>query len=126
MALTARMIGGGISAGQAKAICGNFSTLVATGSAQTDAATVKASTVTSTGADGTKGIILPATANPGEEVTIFNSAGSTLKVYPPVGAAIAVPGTGAGTANAAFSHTTFAVITYTCFSATQWVPNKSA
>ena len=80
-----------------------------------------------TAADGTKGVILPA-ANPGESVQIVNDSASTLKVYPPSGAAIGVPGTsfGAASANAAYSHTTYAVCVYTCYSSTLWTVNKSA
>ena len=123
MTLAAEVMGAGFSAGQAVALGGTTATVAAAGSAQGDATAIKASNVIVTGADGTVGVILPAGYG---SVTIFNNAGSTLKVYPPSGAAIAVPGSGAGTQNAAYSHTTYAVVTYTRYSSTQWVPNKSA
>jgi hypothetical protein len=124
MALAKELMGSGFSAGQASGIGGQNSATTATGSAQGDAATVGASMSTVAGADGTKGVIL--TGQPGDEVWVFNNSGSTLKVYPPTGAAISVPGTGLGSANAAYSHTTFAVCVYKCQSTTQWQVSKSA
>jgi hypothetical protein len=124
MTLAKEVMGAGFSAGQAQALGGQTNAaLAATGSVQGDAATVNASNVIVTGADGTVGVILPADYG---SVTIFNNAGSTLKVYPPSGAAIAVTGTGLGSANAAYSHTTYAVVTYQRVSSTQWFPTKSA
>lgn len=127
MALANEIIGGGFSAGQAKAIGGSSASLAATGASSTQAlaATVKASNTIITGGDGTKSVILPA-VGVGESVTLFNNSGSTVPVFPPVGAAIAVPGTGLGTANASYAHTTYASCTYSCQSASQWVVNKSA
>lgn len=124
MALARNLMGVGFSAGQASAVGGTFSSFAAAGSAQSDATPIRAGLATVTGANGTTGVIL--TGQAGDSITIFNSSGSTLKVYPPSGAAIAVPASGAGTQDAAYSHTTYAVVTYTCFSGTQWVPNKSA
>ena len=57
---------------------------------------------------------------------LFNNSGSTLKVYPNSGAAIAVPGTGLGSANASYAHTTYAVVEYKKITSTQWLPKKSA
>jgi hypothetical protein len=57
---------------------------------------------------------------------VFNNSGSTLKVYPNSGAAIAVPGTGLGSANASYAHTTYAVVQYKKITSTQWLPIKSA
>lgn len=125
MALAKEMMGGGISAGQAQAIGGQAATVAAAGSTQATGTTVNSSLVIVTGADGTKGVTLIA-GQPGDEYTIFNSSASTLKVYPPVGAAIAVPGTGLGSANAAFSHLTFKVVRYVCQSSTQWFPLVTA
>jgi hypothetical protein len=125
MALARELMGVGFSSGQASGIGGQSnSALAATGSVQGDAATVNAGMNIVTGADGTKGVILA--GQPGDSVVIFNSSASTLKVYPPTSAAIAVPGTGLGSANASYAHTTFAVVSYTCLSNTQWLPNKSA
>lgn len=125
MTMAKEVMGGGFSAGQALALGGGGQALAATGSTQADAAVVGASSVIVTAADGTKGVILPA-AQPGDEIDIFNNAGSTLKVYPPSGAAIAVNGTGLGSANAAFSHLTYKEVTYKCYSSTQWTANVSA
>ena len=124
MALSKDVMGGGFSAGQAKALGGNYNAITATGSAQTDAATLSASNCVVASADGTKGVIL--TGDVGDDVTVFNNSASTLKVYPNVGAAIAVPATGLGTLNASYAHTTYAVVTYKRITATQWVPTKSA
>jgi hypothetical protein len=77
-----------------------------------------------TGADGTKGIRL--VGEIGDSLWIFNNSGSSLKVYGATGEAIAVPGTGLGTANAAYTHTTYAVVEYIKITSTQWLPGKSA
>ena len=124
MALSKDVMGGGFSAGQAKALGGNYAAITAAGSAQTDATVLTASNCVVAGADGTKGVKL--TGNIGDEVDVFNNSGSTLKVYGSTGEAIAVPGTGLGTGNAAYSHTTYAVCKYKKITATQWLVNKSA
>jgi hypothetical protein len=98
--------------------------IAAAGSLQTDATTVNASIGIVTGADGTKGVILAMA--PGDSVTLVNSSASTLKVWPMTGAAISVPGTGLGSANASYAQTLWAVVTYTCISSTQILTNKSA
>jgi hypothetical protein len=59
-------------------------------------------------------------------VWVFNNSASTLKVYPPTGAAIAVVGTGVGTVNAAFSQLTYKTTIYKCLTSTQWLANTSA
>jgi len=124
MALAKDIMGGGFSAGQAKALGGNYAAITAVGSAQTDAATLSASNCVVASADGTKGAIL--NGDVGDEVWVFNNSGSTLKVYPNSGAAIAVPGTGLGTANASYAHTTYAVVVYKKITSTQWLITKSA
>lgn len=124
MALSKEIMGGGFSAGQAASLNGGHAAVTATGSAQTDAALLTSSNCVVASADGTKGVIL--VGNVGDSQTVFNNSGSTLKVYPTSGSAIAVPGTGLGSANAAYSHTTYAVVTYTRITSTQWLPNKSA
>lgn len=126
MATAREVMGGGFSAGQAAALGGQYNgSVTAAGSSQTDATAIVSSLNVVASADGSKGVILPA-GQVGDAVTIFNNSGSTLKVYPPSGAAISVPATGLGTANAAYSHTTYAVCTYVCVSSTQWFVNKSA
>lgn len=125
MALSKDVMGGGFSAGQARALGGNYAAVTATGSVITDAAALTASNCVVAGADGTKGVQL--VGNIGDSVTVFNNSGSTLKVWPGSSTeAIAVPGTGLGSAAAAYSHTTYAVVTYTKITSTQWLPNKSA
>jgi hypothetical protein len=60
-------------------------TLAATGSVQGDAAAITTSAVVVSGADGTKGVILPDEA--AAIVTVFNdTTAQNLKVYPPSGA----------------------------------------
>lgn len=124
MATSKEIMGGGFSAGQASALGGQYASITAAGSSQTDAATVTASMAVVAGADGSKGVVL--TGNVGDEIWIFNNAGSTLKVYPDSGAAIAVVGTGLGTANTAFSQLTYKLTLYKKFTTTQWVANTSA
>lgn len=119
MALAKEIMGGGLSAMSAIAIGGGAGSTAAAGSSQTDATLIPTSTNIVTAADGTKGVILPA-CQPGESVIIFNNSGSTLKVYPPTGAAISVGGTGLGSANAAFSQLTYKTARYQCQSSTQW------
>lgn len=119
MATAREVMGGGFSAGQASALGGQTASVTAAGSVQGDAATITASINTVGGADGTKGVILPSGAV-GDEVWIFNNSGSTLKVYPPSGAAISVAGTGLGSANAAFSQLTYKCTVYKIVSSTQW------
>lgn len=125
MATAKEVMGGGFSAGGAQALGGQASSLAALGSVQGDAALVGASITIVTAADGTKGVILPAGAV-GDEIWLFNNAASTLKVYPPTGAAISVAGTGLGSANAAFSQLTQKCTLYKCQSTTQWFAITSA
>ena len=129
MALATERMGGGMSAGEAKAAGGLPVTLVVTGasSSQALAAPIKASNVIFSGGDGTKSASLPDGEN-GDMVQCFNNSGSTVPVFPPVGGAICVPGTGLGSANASYAHTTYASVIYTCQNAAtqQWMVNKSA
>ena len=126
MALVSKIMGGGLSSGQAIAIVGDYNAVTALGSVQGDAALVNTGNSIVAGADATKGVRLPAVSSPGESVLIFNNSASTLKVYPPTGTAIAVPATGLGSANASYAHTTFAVVKYVLITTTQWLPVKSA
>lgn len=124
MALAKEVMGGGFSAGQAKALGGNYVAVTATGSSQSDAAQLTASNCVVASADGTKGVIL--TCDVGDSQWVFNNSGSTLKVYPQTGAAIAVPGTGLGSANAAYSQTTYSSCEYIRLTTTQYLVQKSA
>lgn len=125
MALAKERMGGGLSAGAAKAIGGAYAAVTAAGSTQGTATSVKASMAVVAGADGTKGVVLPA-GEVGDEIWIFNNAGSTLKVYPNSGAAISVAGTGLGSANAAFSQLTYKATIYKKVTSTQWLAVTSA
>lgn len=118
------LMGAGFSAGQAASLGGGYAAITATGNSQATAATLTAGNCVVSGADGTKAVIL--SGDVGDSVEVFNNSASTLPVYPEVGAAIAVPGTGLGSANAAYSHTTYAVVRYKKVTSTQWLPIKSA
>jgi hypothetical protein len=124
MALAKEVMGGGLSAGAARAMGGQYVTIAAAGSVIGDATAVTASMCLVTGADGTKGVAL--SGDVGDEVWIFNNSGSTLKVWPEAAAAIAVPGTGVGTVAAAFSQLTYKAVLYKKFTSTQWVPLTTA
>jgi hypothetical protein len=79
----ANMIGGMMSPLVASMVnVGNVATVAAAGSSNTDAATLTGDTNLVTGADGTKGVILPG-AEVGSLILVSNQAGSALKVYPP-------------------------------------------
>ena len=125
MTLAKEVMGGGLSAGQANGLGGNYAAITAAGSSKTDATLIGASSVVVASADGSKGVILPA-GQVGDEVDVFNNAGSTLKVYPPAGAAITVVGTGLGSADTAFSLLTYKTATFKCVTTTQWFVNVSA
>lgn len=88
--------------------------VTATGSAQGDAAALSEGFNVVSGADGTKGVILP-TAAIGKRVEVKNAAGSTLKIYPATGAAI-----NAISANGAYSIATVTTSILVATSTTQW------
>lgn len=115
------MVGGGLDANKARSIGGFADSITAAGNSQGTATILTSSVNTVTGADGTKGVILPASAV-GDEYWVFNSASSGLNVYPDSGAAIAVPGTGSGTTDAAVTLGPQAVTIYKRVSGTQWYP----
>ena len=129
MALAEEFVGVGIPPVQATVLVGGtVAAVTATTSSTTLTATVlKAGICRVTGSDGVK---LP-NCNPGSSIMIVNDTGSTVKVWPPAGGAIGVPGTSFGSASvdAAYSHTTYAVVVYTCViggAASLWTVNKSA
>ncbi len=125
MTYATELVGAGISPGTAAGMGGAYAAIAAAGSVQGDGTVVGASMAMVTGADGTKGVTLKS-GQPGDEVWIFNNAGSTLKVYPPTGAAISVAGTGVGSANAAFSQLTYKATLYKYFTSTQIVAVTTA
>jgi hypothetical protein len=124
MAYASELVGVGMSPGTASGIGGTYGAVTAAGSTQATAAPINASMAVVASADGTKGAIL--VGQVGDEVWVFNNSASTLKVYPPTGAAIAVVGTGLGTANSAFSQLTYKTTIYKCLTSTQWLANTSA
>jgi len=94
------------------------STVAATGSTQADAAQLpSAGFCLVTAGDGTKGVLLPA-AVAGLTVTVKNSSGSGLKVYPATGDTI-----NALSANAAITIATQTCPTFHCYDGTAWYTN---
>lgn len=78
-------------------------TLAAAGSAQGDAGTITGQLVFVTGADATKGVILPTVTN-GKFIIVVNTANAILKIYPASGEKIQ-----GGTANANISLAAYSV-----------------
>lgn len=124
MAYAKELVSVGFSAGQAGGVGGQYNAVTAAGSVIGDAAAVTSSMAIVAGADGTKGVVL--SGQVGDEVWLFNNSASTLKVYPEAAAAIAVNGTGLGSAAAAFSHLTYKSAIYKKVTSTQWFVNVSA
>ncbi len=125
MAYAKELVGVGVPPVTASGIGGQYAAVTATGSSISDAAVVKASMAIVTGADGTTGVLLQ--GDVGDEVWLFNNTASTLKVYGDTSSvAIAVPGTGLGTAGTAFSHLTYKVVVYKKVTSTQWLPLVTA
>ena len=129
MALAEELVGVGVPPLQAvDTPSGNIAAVTATTSSTTTTAVVlKAGVNRVTGADGVK---LPA-ANPGSSIQIINDTGSSIKVWPPAGGAIQIPGTsfGSAVADASYALTTYATAVLTCVvggTASLWSVNKSA
>lgn len=78
-------------------------TLAAAGSAQGDAGTITGQLVFVTGADATKGVILPTVTN-GKFIIVVNTANAVLKIYPASGEKIQ-----GGTADANISLAAYSV-----------------
>lgn len=74
-----------IFANTAKGLTMTPASLAATGSVQGDAAAIVARVSTVTAADGTKGIILPASPVAGDLYIALNTAAAILKIYPGTG-----------------------------------------
>ena len=89
-------------------------TVAATGSVQGDAAALTEGFNVVSGADATKGVILP-TAVAGMVVVVKNTAAAALKIYPASGGAI-----NAVAANGAYSITNLTNVKLIASSATQW------
>lgn len=125
MAFAYEIMRGGFSAGQASSIGGGANTaVVATGSTRATATAIVASMNIVTGADGTKGVTLPA-AQTGDSVIIANNQTAILKVFPPLGAAIGTSGTSLGNVNSSYGQAADTYVSFVCMSATQWLAMKS-
>lgn len=129
MPLAEELTGVGLPWPVAQAIPNGVPTAVTATAASTTltAVVLKAGANRVTGSDGVK---LPA-ANPGSSLMIVNDTGSSIKVWPPAGGAIQVPGTsfGLAVADAAYTQTLFSNVVFTCVvggAASLWSVNKSA
>ena len=125
MALAKELMGLGMAPGLASGIGGGYAAISAAGTTLATGTAVKAGSVVVADADGTKGVTLPA-CEVGAEIWIFNNSGSTLKVYPDSGGAIAVVGTGLGSADSAFSQLTYKTTIYKHVTSTQLLACTSA
>jgi len=91
-------------------------TVAAAGSTQTNAAAITATVTRVTGADGTKGVRLPAPDLVGRVIVVYNASGSgALKVYPQSGAKI-----GANATNAAVSVAAGSTMVAVAVGLTEW------
>lgn len=116
MPLAREVMGGGFSAGQAKALSGGFQTLAAAGTNQATGGVIRSSNVTVTGASGSNAVVLPV-ADIGDEILVYSSAATNaLLVFPPVGGNI-----NGAAANASFSATAQTPYFFLKLSATQWI-----
>ena len=116
-------MGGGLSAGQARAINGNNvnATVTATGSTQGGAQVLNADGNIITTATSLQGVILYAGV-PGDTQWVYNGvAGVPITVYPPTGAKINQLAANAGMVLAPYTG-----VVARCLSATQWLANLSA
>ena len=84
MAYSREAMGGGISAGTAKALNGQIRTLAAAGSTVTDAAATTISNTYVTPVSSGQGVQI-ADGEVTDTVIIYNAGANALKVYPPTG-----------------------------------------
>ena len=129
MTLAKELCGVGIAPIAAQVIPnGTVAAVTATGSSTLATAVERSAGVNRiTGSDGVR---LPA-CEAGGSVVCINDTGSSIKVWPPLGGAIQIPGTsfGSAVAGTAGTLTTYSTATYTCVvsgSASLWSVNKSA
>lgn len=111
------------------AVCnGNVAAVTATtSSTQATAVQLAAGVNRVTGSDGVR---LP-NCNAGSSCIVVNDTGSSIKVWPPTGGAIQIPGTsfGLAVANTALTQTLFSTIEYFCVvsgGSSLWAIMKSA
>lgn len=115
MALANKVMGGGFSAGQAKALCGGVAGSVsAAGTTQGTATALTASVNYITTAAASSGVILP-NCEIGDSVKVYNGGANTLTIYPPTSGKI-----NSASTNAGISLATNTMIELTKLTATQW------
>ena len=120
MAYAREIMQGGFSAISADAIQGGVNLTVAgAGTTQGTATQLVSSQVQITSGANTTGVILFA-GQQGDWTVIFNTAGNSINVYPPLGAKINQIAT-----NSPHVLANNTVCVYHCFSATQWVAHLS-
>lgn len=95
-------------------------TLAALGTNQGTAALLAADVTVVTGADGTKGVILPLPTTANQILTVINTGTSNLPIYPNTGAAI-----DAGSANAQYNLPAATAVRFIATSTTQWYEIKA-
>ena len=129
MTLAKELIGVGLSPVTASTVPhGTVAAVTATAaSAQATAVELAAGVNRVTGSDGVR---LP-NCEAGGSCIVVNDTGSSIKVWPPTGGAIQIPGTSFGLAvvNTAATHTLFSTVEYICVvagAASLWAINKSA
>jgi len=121
MGLAARMMGGGLSAGQAKAINGDVNSAVsAAGTTQGTATAIKSSINLVTTVAASAGVILPST-DVGDTVEIINLGANVLTVYPDSGSRINAVATNTGISLGLNINCIFRRVT-----STRWTTNMSA
>jgi len=129
MTLAKELIGVGIAPVASQVVPnGGVAAVTATGSSTlANAVELAAGVNRVTGSDGVR---LP-NCEAGGSVIVVNDTGSSIKVWPPTGGAIQIPGTsfGLAVAGTAATHTLFSTVEYICVvagSASLWAINKSA
>lgn len=127
--LAEELLASGTPPAQAIALCNGTTAAVTATSSSTQATAVllKAGINRVTGSDGA---LLP-NCNAGSSVIVVNDTGSSIKIWPPVGGAIQIPGTSFGLAvvNTQTTQTLFSTIEYFCVvsgAASLWAIMKSA
>ena len=121
MPLSARLVGAGFSAGQAKGFAGGVAgTVSAAGTTQGTATALTASKNLVTTVAASSGVSVPL-AEIGDDILIYNDGANTLTVYPPTSGKINNAATNGGVSLA-----TETCIVLTRMSSTQWVGILSA
>jgi len=122
MPLAKNVMGGGFSAGQARAANGNNinSAVTAAGTTQGAATLLQADLSMVTTATSGQGVILFA-GTPGDDQWVYNDTSVDIKVYPPSGASV-----NQLAANSGFTLAPSVGVHCKCVNSTQWVAIMSA